>query len=738
MGKLGKKARKFAKKNLPSVLKQRRKNKIVFKKRPSKKDTKDAVEKEVVKTAELSNGRDSEREVTVTTSLDVLFAEDDNIIVSDDSDSDGYLSEDPNCEKLSGNDNDVPLEDDRDERALSPHNQKIYEELAKQKNSLEKLKKKDKKFVKFLESYNKGEISQNQEMYSDEDETGEDLMMLDDSTTTKHKMLTCSTINLWSKLVTEEHSESALIGLLNAYRAACHLGPEETGFIDAASCPVIQDSDTFCNIYTFILSEADNIFRGLLKIPSSTCKKESILELKNTPRWKKAKPMIKSYLRSTLFLLKQVTDSEILAFSITRLRASIVFFAAFPSLLSRLIKIIVPLWATGGGTLSASSSLVIQDVVSVFGSNYFDTCFIKTYKAYIARCRSMETVDAKHIEFLRDSFVNLCSLDVEKSCKKALVSIQQLANILQHARQKDNKEAIRKIYSWQYAQCIDIWVLFISANVHECDIQPLLYITIQLINGVAHLFPGPRYLPLRIRCIHWLNKLSSSCGIYIPIASLVLDMLDFKVSKEGGKSRKSAKLASNLKLPKFWLKSQNFMEQCVYSAVELLAVHFMQWSYHISFPELGTTSLIRLRKFHEKTSVESLRRVVKRLMDQVEQNVEFVQKKRDEVAFSPKDHESVDQFLQFEKGTVNSPFMQYYRSVVEKAASKMSTSPVEPKGVKRKKIDTANGVITPFAANGNADAKRGKQKKADTANGDDNTPIAANGNVDSKGKKRKS
>ncbi|KAM0035207.1 putative transferase [Helianthus debilis subsp. tardiflorus] len=31
----------------------------------------------------------------------------------------------------------------------------------------------------------------------------------------------------------------------------------------------------------------------------------------------------------------------------------------------------------------------------------------------------------------------------------------------------------------------------------------------------------------------------------------------------------------------------------------------------------------------------------------VGQNVEFVQKKRDDSAFSPKDHESVDQFLQF-------------------------------------------------------------------------------------------
>lgn len=59
------------------------------------------------------------------------------------------------------------------------------------------------------------------------------------------------------------------------------------------------------------------------------------------------------------------------------------------------------------------------------------------------------------------------------------------------------------------------------------------------------------------------------------------------------------------------------MEQCVYSAVELLVVHFFQWSYQISFPELATVPLIRLRKFHEKTTTESLKRVVKRLMDQV-------------------------------------------------------------------------------------------------------------------------
>lgn len=101
-----------------------------------------------------------------------------------------------------------------------------------------------------------------------------------------------------------------------------------------------------------------------------------------------------------------------------------------------------------------------------------------------------------------------------------------------------------------------------------------------------------------------------------------------------------------MQLPKHWLKSQKFQEECVSSAIEMLSVHFSQWSYHISFPELATIPLSRLKKFHEVTTIESLRRVVKRLIDQVEHNVEFVQKKRDEVAFSPKDHLAVESFLQ--------------------------------------------------------------------------------------------
>lgn len=72
-----------------------------------------------------------------------------------------------------------------------------------------------------------------------------------------------------------------------------------------------------------------------------------------------------------------------------------------------------------------------------------------------------------------------------------------------------------------------------------------------------------------------------------------------------------------LQLPKHWLKSRDFQEECVLSAIELLAEHFAQWSYHISFPELATVPLIFLKKFFEQTSFESFKRVIKRFIDQV-------------------------------------------------------------------------------------------------------------------------
>lgn len=90
--------------------------------------------------------------------------------------------------------------------------------------------------------------------------------------------------------------------------------------------------------------------------------------------------------------------------------------------------------------------------------------------------------------------------------------------------------------------------MFVSANIQDYDLQPLLFMIIQIINGVAVLFAGPRYLPLRIKCIQWLNHLSSSSGIFIPVASLVLDILEYKISKDGAKPGKAFNQSTSVKV----------------------------------------------------------------------------------------------------------------------------------------------------------------------------------------------
>lgn len=177
--------------------------------------------------------------------------------------------------------------------------------------------------------------------YSDEDEISDDDIQPETDGVNFHggKLLTNSAIDSLCQLVTENQSVPALTSLLNGYRAACHYGAESTRAFDVDSFRGIQNAETFSKILTFMLKEADNTFRGLMGISSSNSRKEKSLELDKNPKWNTLKPLIKTYLRSTLFLLNEVNESEILAFALARIRASVTFFAAFPSLLRRLVKV---------------------------------------------------------------------------------------------------------------------------------------------------------------------------------------------------------------------------------------------------------------------------------------------------------------------------------------------------------------------------------------------------------------
>ncbi|KAI4382744.1 hypothetical protein MLD38_008665 [Melastoma candidum] len=703
MGKLGKKARKFAKKNLQSVLRKKRKiNAAVFKKKVSKGGTRNA-----------TDNHDDDNKVTILErnpfsdgvediSLDALLGEDGSDWSGDDTDSDGYLSEDLENIENASNGNGICLEDGGNDTAFSLHDKEPDLELAKKKKRLKKLKEKDPAFCKFLEERGAFRGS-NRDDFSDDDEAEMGGPGDENLNPSESKIITASMIKYRCQEVVEHRSVSAFTSLLYSYHAACHYGSKSAVSSSKTLVHEIQNSETYSTILVFMLREADNIFHSLFGIPSSSWKKESIMDIKSTTKWKTLQPLVKSYLRSTIFLLHQVTDSELLGFSLMRLRDSVMLFVAFPSLLHRLIKVLVHLWATGEEKLSSCAFFIIHHVASNFGMDWLERCLIRTYQAYIGQWKFVMPKNHQHIR-LRDDIIELCSLDIPRSSSKAVASGQHLGKILRSALRTKNQEAVKKICSWQYVKCLDLWVEYVSANNRDFDLQPLFLAIIQIINGVACLFSGPRYLPLKIMCIQWLNILSRSSGVFIPVTPYTLDMLEYAVGKESGKSVEDVDVSSFLNLPKHLLKSQNFEEKCVTSAVKLLASHFDQWSHFISFPELATMPIIRLKKFNEVTKNESFRRVVKRFIDQVEQNIEFVQKKRDEVAFSPNDQQSVESFLQLEKHDRSTSFKQYYSSLMQKDFSKnpavcRRVSSAEPKKRVKATREAANGTVVAVPKN---------------------------------------
>uniref|UniRef100_A0A0A9CQB2 Uncharacterized protein n=1 Tax=Arundo donax TaxID=35708 RepID=A0A0A9CQB2_ARUDO len=72
-----------------------------------------------------------------------------------------------------------------------------------------------------------------------------------------------------------------------------------------------------------------------------------------------------------------------------------------------------------------------------------------------------------------------------------------------------------------------------------------------------------------------------------------------------------------------------------------------------------------LKRLHEQTALESLHRPIKRMIDQVNENKDFIQRKREGVSFSPNDKASIESFLQEEKSKGNTSFTRFYASIAE-------------------------------------------------------------------------
>lgn len=149
--------------------------------------------------------------------------------------------------------------------------------------------------------------------------------------------LSTSLVEAWCTAVKEKQHVGALKNLLRAFRTACHYGDGEME--DVGSKFNITNSHVFNKIMLFVLVDIDAVFKKMLGLADMNEKKSGSVEVQKLSKWKKLEPFVKTYLGNALHILNQMTDNQMIAFTVRRLKASVIFLAAFPILARKYMKV---------------------------------------------------------------------------------------------------------------------------------------------------------------------------------------------------------------------------------------------------------------------------------------------------------------------------------------------------------------------------------------------------------------
>ena len=596
-------------------------------------------------------------------------------------------------------------DEDEDEDEESDEEETTKEEMKKHKKQLESLKDMDPEFYEYLQREDKELLEfDDDDDDSDDNEEEEEELELDEedddfeedeaSKRAKKKQkksenrqtgktLTSALVKKLCKNAEGGKALGAAKHLFTAYRAACHYGDEENE--NDQTMLKLASSSAFNDLVQFVLAEADDIFRGLLgDKPAKSTQEQYDYEPTKSNRWKKVEPVVKSYIGNTLHLLGQLTDASMTSLVLRRLAASVAFLKPFERLTKRVTRTTLMCFSSGEPKLRISAIVLLRAIAATCPGPALERAVKGVYRAYASNAKFMNANSAENIAFMSACVVEMFGIDQNQSYGLAFAYIRQLATLLRNALAQKTKDAFKSVYCWQYINCLECFERILTAHASNRDysgsgehtkdgstsiLRPLAYPVQQIALGAARVLPSARYAPLRIRLLKILNRLSRSAETFAPVAPLALELLNFSELYKAPMSTKapSPDFTLALRVSKTELRSPAVQDVIVESAFEELGEHLEQHAYSVAFPEISHAVTRELKRFNKKTTVGRFKKQAKQMLDAIERNADYIERKRDDDAdFAPKDIEKAKSFLQEEKTEGKAPITRYVKQLRER------------------------------------------------------------------------
>lgn len=163
------------------------------------------------------------------------------------------------------------------------------------------------------------------------------------------------------------------------------------------------------------------------------------------------------------------------------------------------------------------------------------------------------------------------------------------------------------------------------------------------------MLPSSRYFPLRFHLLKSLLRIITRTGTYIPLSPFLLEILDsaeFRRSNPKKSTLKPLDLEYIIRAPAAYPKTRIFQETLGDELVYLLAEYHTAISTHVAFPEMVLPVILTIKRHLKKDSAGSpkVQAQLKTLVEKLEATKVWVETKRRNVSFAPRDRAEVSRF----------------------------------------------------------------------------------------------
>lgn len=574
------------------------------------------------------------------------------------------------------------------------------DDLGMSKDAMEALAKDDPDFYKFLKEndpealdFDDADLAEVDELSaSEEDELPKKKRKKstqpDAAETQSHdNELTQEMVARWKASIIENHSLKAARQVVLAFRSAAHLNEDDDD--NQRKQPyTISSPEVFHDVLVVALKQIPEVLQHHIPVKESAAGKVYIPT--ESKKFKPLSMLLRSFTSSILHMLPTLSDDATLKLTLSALTPLVPYLLTFRKLLKNLVKTVVGFWSqtTSSDTTRITAFLVLRRLVVIGDKGIREAVLKVAYQGLIAGSRVTNVNTVQGINLMKNSAAELWGLDQSIGYTTAYNFIRQLAIHLRNSIVHNQNESYKHVYNWQYIHSLDFWSYVLSEHCNsireaesgkESQLRLLIYPLVQVTLGAMRLIPTATYFPLRFHMIRSLLRISRSTGTYIPLASVLLEVLNSSEMKRSPKQATLKPLDFHVayKAPKSYLRTRVYQDGVGEQVVDLFAEYFVLWSTNIAFPEFALPVIIMLKRWLKQSRKKDsgnkngkLRSGLVLLVQKLEANTQFIEGKRAKVDFAPRDRSQIDAFLKdfpWEKTAVGAYVVAQRKAGTEKA-----------------------------------------------------------------------